>query len=123
MSPTQRSLAYLRKAGYHVGIVERWMAFAHGGIRVDLWNFADLIAFRFGLPVMLIQTTTASNAAARRKKLLGNSIARDWVLAGNELVLHKWALRGEKGQRKTWGCDAEWLEKDAFAPEEAVGAA
>jgi hypothetical protein len=110
-SPTQRSKDYLEKAGYTVAIVERWNHFS--GTRQDLWGFADIIAFRIGMPVMLVQTTTGSNVAARRKKILANPIARRWVEAGHEVVLHGWALRGERGKRKLWTVD-EWLILDQF---------
>ena len=115
MTPTQRSLACLRQAGYHVAVVEHWNA--HARIRQDLFGFADLLAFRFGMPVLLIQTTTAANVSARRKKILGNGIARDWVLAGNELILHGWGLKGSKGERKRWRCDPEWITADQFGQE------
>jgi hypothetical protein len=44
-SPTQRTLAALRKEGKECGIVERWLAHAglHGK-RVDLFGFIDIIA-------------------------------------------------------------------------------
>jgi hypothetical protein len=112
MSPTQRSLAYLRKVGYTVGVLEHWNAWAK--IRVDLWGFGDLIAFRPGVPVMLVQTTTGTNAAHRRAKILANKTAKEWVEAGHEIVLHSWALRGKRGERKTWTCEPEWVTKDQF---------
>ena len=117
MSPTQRSLAYLRRAGYHVAIVEHYNVFAH--IRQDLFGFADLFAFRIGLPVMLVQTTDATNASKRRAKILQNVVARDWVRDGNEVVLHKWGKRGGRGERKVWECNPEWITKDQFGEEDA----
>ena len=115
MSPTQRSLAHLKKAGYKVAIVEHFNQFAR--IRQDLFGFADLLAFRPGVPCMLVQTTTASNAAARRKKILANGTAKLWALCGYEVVLHSWGLRGPRGQRKTWTVEPEWLTEDQFAKE------
>ena len=113
MSPTQRSKAYLEKAGYSVAIVEKWNQWAK--IRVDLFGFADLLAFRVGVPIMLVQTTTASNLAARRTKLLNNQDAKRWVQAGGECVLHGWAKRGARGEKKVWTPSPEWLEEDQFA--------
>ena len=41
-SPTQRSIAYLKKQGYMVGIVEYYNAFSRR--RHDLFNFIDILA-------------------------------------------------------------------------------
>jgi hypothetical protein len=112
MTPTQRSLAYLRGGGYTVGIVEHWNAFAR--LTLDLWGFADLVAFRPGVPVLLVQTTTGANLAARRRKILANETARQWVQAGHEIVLHSWSLRGKRGARKVWTNEPEWLTADMF---------
>jgi len=46
-SPTQRSLAYLKKQGLKTGIVERWLpnpAYPGGGKRSDLFGIIDIIA-------------------------------------------------------------------------------
>lgn len=112
-SPTQRSLAHLKKAGYTVAVVERWNAFTR--TRQDLFQFADLLAFHVGVPVLLVQTTTAGNVSKRRKKILANATAKAWVQAGNEIALHGWALRGPRGKRKTWTVEPEWLTEDQFA--------
>ena len=42
VSPTQRTLAALRKQGITCGIVERWIAQARK--RIDLFNIIDIIA-------------------------------------------------------------------------------
>lgn len=111
-SPTQRSLKLLRAHGWTVAIVERWNAYAK--IRQDLFGFADLIAFNIGAPVTLVQTTSASNAAARRAKILENVNAQKWLRCGGNIVLHKWALRGGAGCRKLWSCNAELITLDGF---------
>lgn len=112
MSPTQRSLAHLRKAGYTVAIVEHFNHIIR--IRQDLFGFADLLAFRQGVPPMLVQTTDATSASKRRAKILANPIARSWVMAGFEIVLHAWGKRGKRGERKVWMCNPEWITKDQF---------
>ncbi len=65
-SPTQRSLAHLRKEGYTVAITEHWNNFARR--RVDLWGFCDLLALRKG-ETLCVQCTSESNASARVKKI------------------------------------------------------
>lgn len=112
-SPTQRSLALLRFQGYHVQVVERWNPYAK--IRQDLFGFADLIAFRPGQPgSTLVQTTSGSNAAARRTKILANALALDWLKAGNWLRLDRWAKRGPRGKRKVWTAESEYICLDQF---------
>lgn len=112
MSPTQRSKAYLERVGYSVAVVERWNQWCR--VRQDLWGFADLLAVQPGVPMLLVQTTTASNASKRRAKILANAHALRWVQAGGEVVLHAWGLRGPRGQRKQWTPEPEWLTEDQF---------
>jgi hypothetical protein len=102
-SPTQRSLKLLREAGYHVAITEKWNQFAH--IRQDLFGFGDLVAFKPSGPVMLVQTTSGGNVAARVAKIVSNDIARAWLQSENRvIVVHGWAKRGDRGKRKLWDC-------------------
>jgi hypothetical protein len=54
MSPTQRSLAHLKALGHAAKILERWNAFAK--VRQDVFG-ADLIGFKPGEPVLVIQAT------------------------------------------------------------------
>jgi hypothetical protein len=66
MTPMQRSLAMLRKDGWHCEIVERWNP--HAKVKQDLWGFVDILAIKSGL-LMAVQTTTGANMAARIKKI------------------------------------------------------
>lgn len=116
MTPTQRSLAYLRKVGYDVFIVERFNAFAK--VRNDLMGFADLLASRDGVPLMFVQVTTAANASKRRQKILHNPYAKRLVGQGLEVVLHAWGKRGARGETKRWTPEPEWMTEDQFANED-----
>lgn len=107
MTPTQRSLALLRSEGWTVAVVEKWNS--HIRIRQDLFGFADLLGFRHGWPVWLIQTTSGSNAAARRTKIQENPHAQEWLRCGHGIELHSWAKRGERGKRKLWTCKRETI--------------
>lgn len=108
MSPTQRSLAYLRKIGYRAAVVEKWNP--HVGIRQDLFGFADIFAFAPVhplessklYPVVLVQTTTQAHAADRLAKIAENESACAWVRAFGTIEVHGWAKRGPRGKRKTW---------------------
>ena len=102
MSPTQRSLASYRKAGWLCAIVEKWNA--HMRIRQDLWGFADILVIR-GNSTLLIQTTSGSNVSARLTKLKALPAVRIWLESDNRrLVVHGWAKRGGKGKAKRWTC-------------------
>lgn len=69
-----------------------------GLIKRDLYGFADQCAFagRFHL---LVQTTTVSNLASRRSKVLGHPNALKWKRAdrGNLIFLLGW--RDQTGQK------------------------
>ena len=65
MTPTQRSLAYLRNEGYLVAIVEHWNPFAR--IRQDLFGFIDLLAIR--RDETLAVQVTASGVSSRVHKI------------------------------------------------------
>jgi hypothetical protein len=103
-SPTSRSLDLLRAEGYRVGVVERYNSFTRQ--RVDLFGLFDLIAVGRGR-VLFVQTTTASNMAARRTKMReadDGTVLTD-VLADNSIVeLHGWVKRGHR-----WHCKREIL--------------
>lgn len=102
-TPTQRSLAKLRKDGWTVAITEKWNPYAR--IRQDLFGFIDLLAIRPEM-TLAVQTTSGSNAAARVTKIRESPVALQW-LAGyphRQIVVHSWAKRGERGKRKLWDC-------------------
>lgn len=87
MSPTQRSLKYLRASGYAVGIVERWIERARK--RIDLFGFIDLVAVR-GDETLGVQTTSGQNLAARIAKAKALPEFRAWINTGNVVEFHGW---------------------------------
>ena len=93
LSPTQRSLAYLREQGYRVAIVEHWNP--HARIRQDLWGWCDLLAICKN-EVLAVQVT-ASGVAARIKKIQESDtigMVRD---AGIRVEVHGWR-KNSKGR-------------------------
>lgn len=101
--PTQRTVAYLRKNGWTVGIVERWNS--HAKIRQDLFGFVDLIAYAPDGGILAIQATSTPNMSARVKKILAEPLrgrARGWLEAGGRLEVWGFGLRGKAGKRKTY---------------------
>ena len=87
MSPTQRSLKYLRDLGYHVEIVEHWNNWTKR--RHDLWQFADLLAIRKG-EVLAVQVTSGTNVSARVKKIADSEIAPLVREAGIRIEVWGW---------------------------------
>ncbi len=112
-SPTQRSLAMLRKAGYIAAIVEHWNPFAH--IRQDLFGFIDIVAIqkpdlvdiglgkRSWMPrsfgVLFVQSTSYSNVSSRVKKCKASENLPICLYAGNRVEVHGWRKVGHR-----WKC-------------------
>ena len=121
--PTQRSLAYLRKEGWMVCVVEKFLP-ARGTMkfprRIDAFGFGDLLACRSGMfhrdgvihptaQIALVQTTDASSFSKHKDKLVTLSEFHNWKAAGGIVVLHGWGKRGARGKKKTWTLREEVL--------------
>lgn len=105
-SPTQRTLATLRRLGYHCQVVEQWISYGnHGhGFRRDLFGCIDILAMRGGpeCPILGVQATSAANAAARRIKSEGLDGLHIWLRTGAAFQVWGWKKGGPKGFEKTW---------------------
>jgi hypothetical protein len=117
MTPTQRTLAYLRGLGATAAVVERWNAYAH--VRQDLFGFIDILAlFPPGgllacaapsqLPVLFppgiygVQCTSGANHAAHAVKIAQSPYLHPWLDSGGRVLLISWSKTGPRGRRKTW---------------------
>lgn len=101
MSPTARTLEWLRRAGYSAGVVEKWIPQMRR--RVDLFGCIDIVAVGGGETGALgVQATSGSNHASRVAKILAIPEAEQWVEAGNRLWVMSWAKRGQRGKAKRW---------------------
>ncbi len=87
MTPTQRSMAHLRKQGYLVAVTERWNP--HARIRQDLFGIVDLIGLRDG-ETIAVQTTSGSNVSARVRKIAESDATPVLREAGWRIVVHGW---------------------------------
>lgn len=94
-SPTQRTLAEMRKRGYElVDVVERWLPWVKQ--RKDLFGIGDVMAV--GTPgVAIVQTTSGSNLAARVKKLTDSAALPHLRAAGIKILAHGWR-KNSKGR-------------------------
>lgn len=113
-SPTAIVSEYLRSQGYLVDTCERWLPGVN--IRKDLFGFADLVAVHPSLrETMLVQVTSASNAAARRTKISESDFARQIRAAGLEIAVYSTRKNGSIiiSDLDTFGADgAEWTTHD-----------
>lgn len=100
MTPTARTLAWLRQAGHLVDVVERWIPRVN--IRKDLFGFADLVALDGQPGALFIQCTAGASHAARRTKLAGLPAVQQVLAAGNRVQIISWAKQGPRGKRKLW---------------------
>ncbi len=96
-SPTARTLALLRRRGYTADVVERFVAGAGErgqGIRRDWGHFGDVLACHAGRrEIVLVQSTTLPNVAARLAKARGRPELALWLRAGGRFEVHGWARR------------------------------
>lgn len=97
MTPTQRSLAFLKADGWTVAVVEKWNP--HVRIRQDLFGFADLIAMRPGAIPILVQCTS-TGWASRVAKILEAPLAAVALRSGFQIEVHGW--RKLKTNRGRW---------------------
>lgn len=99
-SPTARTLAHLRK--YHpdcgADVVEKWIPQARK--RKDVAGCIDVVAYGPGLGVLGIQTTSATNHAARRTKALLEPRLLLWLIGGGRFELWSWSQ--PTGTRRRW---------------------
>jgi hypothetical protein len=115
MTPAARSLQLLRREGYLAAVVERWLAPARR--RVDLFGFADLLAFHArDRMFLLVQTTTLTNMAARLTKARARPELGAWLQAGGRFEVHGWYKRGGKWAAKRIAVNAEDLEPVVLSP-------
>ena len=105
-SPTQRTLKLLRDQGYLVDITERWIPQARK--RKDLWGFADLAALHPAHnSVLLVQTTSGSNHAARRAKMADIPAVLMALQAGCRIQIISWS---KSRKTKRWQPRIEAVE-------------
>ena len=87
MSPTQRTLKRLREAGWLATVVEHWNP--HAKVRNDLWGFIDVLALKDN-ETLGVQTTSASNMAARMRKIAEHPNLAAVRAAGWRLEVDGW---------------------------------
>ena len=87
ISPTQRSLAEMRKRGYLCSVVEHWNMFAK--IRQDLFGFVDIICIGDNETIG-VQSTSYSNVSARINKIANHDNVGAVRKAGWRILVQGW---------------------------------
>lgn len=96
LNPQQRR--WFEREGYVYARVEAQNAW--GGMTSDLWGFADYLACHAERrEIVLVQVTTAPNAAARIKKAQRAPELRAWIAAGGRFQVHAWSQPAGPGTR------------------------
>ena len=115
MSPTQRTLAALRKDGWTAEVVERWIPGAN--IRRDLFGFGDILAMHPDHGILMVQATSTPHVRDRIAKLLAVPTLLRWLQASphNHVEVWGWAKRGARGKRKVFQCERRVLTLGALA--------
>jgi len=93
LTPTQRTLAYLREEGYLCAIVEKWNP--HVKIRQDLFGFIDILAIKKG-ETLAVQCTS-TGVAARVKKIQESEYLARVREAGWKIYVIGWS-KNSKGK-------------------------
>lgn len=86
MSPTARTLGWLREQGYLAQVVERFNP--HARVRVDLFGCIDVLAVK-GTETVGVQATSGSNVSGRVQKIKTEVAdhARAWLDGGTRRLL------------------------------------
>ena len=102
MTPTQRTMRWLRDGGHTVGIVERWVGRPGTGARVDLFNFIDMIAIG---PDGIVGVQSCGQAFSEHaQKILEAEHLEEWLTRGGKLWLIGWrqVKRSKGGKAMKW---------------------
>jgi hypothetical protein len=98
-SPTQRSIALLKERGYLTAIVEKYNPHVGPfGITQDLFGFGDILALKKG-DILLVQTTSGSNASKRVKKIEDSVNYPRVIESGMRVSVHGW-----RKLKSGWAC-------------------
>jgi hypothetical protein len=112
-SPTARTLKLLRELGFEADVVERRVFRA---VTKDFLGVVDVIGVKAGESPLGIQTTSASNAAARLTKARSAPRLRAWLAAGCRFEVWSWGKRGARWEvRRVELCGAD-LEPTDLTP-------
>lgn len=96
-SPTQLTLAKMRKDGYLPWVTETWNSFARK--RQDLWTFCDVLCVKDS-EVLAVQCTSYDNISARVKKIGECEYTEQVRKANIRIVVQGWRKVNNRWQCK-----------------------
>lgn len=99
VSPTRRSLAWLRTRGWPAQVVEQTIPRCF--IKRDLFGLVDIVVLDGQPGVLGVQATSGDNVAAHKTKAEEQAHFRAWLGAGNRFEIHGWTRRAASPQ--AWG--------------------
>jgi hypothetical protein len=98
----ERSLKLFRDAGWTCDKTEHYNYF--GNVRVDLFNFCDILAMRPGGGFVAIQTGGRGEVRGHIQKILAEPRALTFLQSPGRIIVHGWAKMGAFGTKKKWVC-------------------
>jgi hypothetical protein len=78
----------MREKGFHAEVTEKWVPGAN--IRKDLWGFVDILCLGADGSIVGVQSTSASNVAARITKIAESPLVDRVRQAGIKILVHGW---------------------------------
>ena len=109
MTPTARTLAFLRKCGFLCAVVETWVP--HVNRRRDLFGCFDVLAVHpIRREIVLVQVTTLDHLSHRLAKVKATVELPGLLAAGLKVQVHGWTPRGSRWAVKVVEVRAEDLQ-------------
>jgi len=94
MTPSQRTVAHLRKLGYQTANVEHYNYFTKR--KHDLFGCIDILAIGNN-ETLAVQVTSKSNMSARIKKIEASEALPEMLRSGWRVIVHGW-WKGTNGR-------------------------
>ncbi len=104
-SPTAKALKELRLQGWMAEVVEKRLPIPGKFVTRDLFNCIDIIAMRYGEPVLAVQVTSRTNVNARLTKSKESALV--WVSTKNRFEVWGYGPNGKRLVRMT---PCGWME-------------
>ncbi len=105
-----RSVEAMRLAGFRAECVEHMRG---SFIRVDLFKFADVIAYKPGEGIILIQSYHKKEEAGHMGlNPISNPAIWDWMKSGGRFQHHQWSFK-TRHKRKFWTVET----REMYIPE------
>lgn len=86
----------MRARGFNVDDGERTIRYGKKIFKRDLFRFIDIVAIGNG-EIYGVQTTTFSHTAERRRKILSEPLALEWLRCTGRSWLVSWPSAGKAG--------------------------